>query len=248
MSCWRLPNPPPAMLHYLARPTSLLEYPRQIDGIAAALARAGTPQAIETLLKLPEVLPRIETEYSWLNALAEVGSGAAAERLTKILLAPKDPRALAEMAYHFSKALSPLLRQYPAIRKDLIASLRKPHGAESRAVAASALAEAVDAEDVVELLEIVRATGNDPLREALSDAVENLVLARVPVEQGSSTYYLMPVDAAALRACLYAIASPLAAQLLIHIDRIRDEYGRPPDEARHPNLSSGTPWPREAPW
>jgi hypothetical protein len=34
-----------------------------------------------------------------------------------------------------------------------------------------------------------------------------------------------------------------AAHCLNQIDKIRDKYGTPDSEPRHPNLASGKPWP-----
>jgi hypothetical protein len=37
--------------------------------------------------------------------------------------------------------------------------------------------------------------------------------------------------------------SPQAEKYLVEIDELRDEYGRIDDEPRHPDISSGRPWP-----
>jgi hypothetical protein len=58
----------------------------------------------------------------------------------------------------------------------------------------------------------------------------------------------VPVYAGRLRQKLLALTTDggpadAAARLLRQIDWIRDEYGMPDAECRHPDLASGKPWP-----
>ena len=42
---------------------------------------------------------------------------------------------------------------------------------------------------------------------------------------------------------LSGLTPEAAARCLNEIDRVRDEYGAPEAEPRHPDLASGKPWP-----
>jgi hypothetical protein len=67
-----------------------------------------------------------------------------------------------------------------------------------------------------------------------------------------NAYNQFSVPLTALRKALLGMTfannaeSPLAEACLNEIEELRDEYGRINDEPRHPDISSGHPWPREA--
>jgi hypothetical protein len=78
--------------------------------------------------------------------------------------------------------------------------------------------------------------------------VERVVTKHVPVENWQGAYNVVPVPAGRLRQKLLALTTDggpadAAARWLRQIDWIRDEHGMPEAEPRHPDLSSGKPWP-----
>lgn len=78
--------------------------------------------------------------------------------------------------------------------------------------------------------------------------VEQVVTEHVPAEDWAGAYNVVPVYAEGLRQKLLALTTDggpadVVARLLHEIDWIRDEYGVPDAELRHPDLASGKPWP-----
>jgi hypothetical protein len=74
------------------------------------------------------------------------------------------------------------------------------------------------------------------------------VLDGRPSENWKGAYNIIPAPAGELRRKLFAMTtadSPTgaAARCLNRIDEIRDEYGAPDSEPRHPDLASGKRWP-----
>ena len=70
----------------------------------------------------------------------------------------------------------------------------------------------------------------------------------MPAEDWKGAYNVVPIPAVELRRKLLAMTtdggpSDAAARCLNGIDRIRDDYGAPETEPRHPDLKSGKPWP-----
>jgi NACHT conflict system protein len=114
----------------------------------------------------------------------------------------------------------------------------------------------VDAETLFALLEIAEPSPSDPIGVALLKVVEELALVKRPIEGHDGAYEQEPAELGQLRARLFHIlcgAGPkaqLAGQILMQIERHRDEYGRPLSESRHPDITSGLPWPAaaEAAW
>jgi hypothetical protein len=78
--------------------------------------------------------------------------------------------------------------------------------------------------------------------------IESVVTERVPAENWKGAYNIVPVPAAELRWKLLAMTTdggPMnaAARYLNRIDKIRDDYGAPESDPRHPDLASGRAWP-----
>jgi hypothetical protein len=78
--------------------------------------------------------------------------------------------------------------------------------------------------------------------------IDSLVTEHIPVEGSQSTYNVAAIPAVELRQRLLAMTADggptdAAARCLRHIDELRDEYGMPDSEPRHPDLASGRPWP-----
>ena len=70
----------------------------------------------------------------------------------------------------------------------------------------------------------------------------------MPVDGYQNAYNVVPIPAVDLRRKLLAMTTDggpedIAARWLNLVDGIRDEYGLPQGEPRHPDLSSGKPWP-----
>jgi hypothetical protein len=79
-------------------------------------------------------------------------------------------------------------------------------------------------------------------------AVESAVTEHLPAENWKGAYDIVPVPAAELRRKLLAMTDgggldDPAARCLNLIDKLRDAYGAPESEPRHPDLASGRTWP-----
>jgi hypothetical protein len=75
-------------------------------------------------------------------------------------------------------------------------------------------------------------------------ALEHVVTTHVPSEHWVGAYDVVPVPAVELRKRLLELlpgndSNHPAARCLNNIDKIRDHYGAPESEPRHPNLASG---------
>src|SRR3546814_12415181 len=75
-------------------------------------------------------------------------------------------------------------------------------------------------------------------------SIQSAVTDHVPAENWEGAYNIVPVPAAELRRKLLAMTSSggkddHAARCLNLIDKLRDEYGAPDSEPRHPDFASG---------
>lgn len=110
---------------------------------------------------------------------------------------------------------------------------------------AESVAESPDATGLLLLIKI-----EDEHRPSLSSAltVERVVTEHLPSKNWKGSYSIVPVPAVELRRKLLAMTvdgGPMnaAAHCLSQIDEIRDKYGVPDSEPRHPDLASGKRWP-----
>jgi hypothetical protein len=83
--------------------------------------------------------------------------------------------------------------------------------------------------------------------------IQSAVTEHIPVEDWKGAYNVIPVPAVDLRRKLLAMTGSggkddPAARCLNLIDKLRDEYGAPESEPRHPDLASGRPWPIMTPY
>jgi hypothetical protein len=83
-------------------------------------------------------------------------------------------------------------------------------------------------------------------------AVYAVTIDQVPIAEGSYTYNLHPKSVKDVRHALFGKLADelpkaaLAKRCLKAIDKLRDEHGIAANDPRHPDVSSGKPWPEEA--
>ena len=114
-----------------------------------------------------------------------------------------------------------------------------------------ALIEVADAPFVLALIDdMAKAKRADDGR--LLRATERLAIAQRPVEGWPGAFEQFSVHLAEFRKELFTLVmandgrSGLAEACLYKIDELRDEHGRINEEPRHPDIASGSPWPRQA--
>ncbi len=178
-------------------------------------------------------------------------------RIKRISIKYSSPSALS--VYALSGQLNEEKHDQMRLRGELAALLRNNSGTRTyvqdllhegpktneQVLLALSLAVNPTPEDIVLLIKCEIATK----RSLLSwGSVESAVTARVPSKDWRGAFEVMPVPSTSLRRNLLALTTDgskndPAARCLTEIDKRRDRYGVPEAEPRHPDLSSGRPWP-----
>ena len=148
-----------------------------------------------------------------------------------------------------AQQLAPMLARFPALRGHLHELLRQrplPPGFDALA---QTLAENLDFEGLFILLKLPDAKR---YLQGRLHGLELLVTRRVESREWLNAFDVVPTDASELRGSLLAMTSDggpddIAAWCLRLVDEIRDEYGAPDEEPRHPDLASRKPWPTLSP-
>jgi hypothetical protein len=151
--------------------------------------------------------------------------------------------------FHLSRQLAHLGEEYPTLKQDMLQRYQGLNGGRAKSILESALIELADA-PVIRALVRGHAADHRPYDGGLANAMRNAALGRRPVEGWSANAYdEFSVSLAELRRELFGLAlaneaqSRLAEACLVEIEELRDEHGRVDDEPRHPDISSGQPWP-----
>jgi hypothetical protein len=144
-----------------------------------------------------------------------------------------------------ARQLGGLISEHPDLRTHIYQLLRDGATTPGLALLAQAVAEDPDADG---LLLLIRLEIQHKRSFMSWQTIENVVTEHVPSENWKGAYNVVPVPAIKLRRNLLAMTkdggpTDAAARCLNQIDKIRDEYGTPDSEPRHPDLASGKPWP-----
>jgi hypothetical protein len=225
--------------------------PRQYEEIVRALGSSPYPGAADVLVRLGDVIPDMRVSHAWIKAAAEREEAVVSDAMMDMLRDP-NPAARLRQSHHdsiFSAALAARIRENDGLKQTLKDRLSQVLPASVRDLALQVVEQLGEEELLLAALNQICDASPDPAPFHLRQAIENVVTSRVPVEGWPSAYSIVPANAAQLRALLFRMACEdvgrrnTARALLEWTDELRDEYGRPDDEPRHPDIGSGAQWP-----
>ena len=211
--------------------------------LVRSYAYAPAEAAEEVLFKLAEADPRFYFEHEWRNSVIARGTASAARRLIDLVTSGAlDGKSSDD--WHFVRQLGGSLAQHTDLRRHVYSLLKDGAPTPGLAKLAGAVAESPD-EDGLLLLVKCEQDGRSFRSWRM---IEKAVTEHVPVDSYANAYNVVPVPAVELRRKLFAMTTDgepkdVAARWLNAIDNVRDEYGLPEGEPRHPDLASGRPWP-----
>ena len=227
---------------------------RGLVGLLMALQNSPSDDAENTLIALAEAIPSLQADIEWFRAICHQGSEASHEFLYSILWDPIKTKSFALSGHSdevFANTMAKMLRNNPKIKKDFIKRLSNPLAHAMAEVLGYIIQQLIDDEEIMSAsLMLLRNKKSMPY--SLKQAIENHVTCKEPVDEegrGYHSYHIVPSSAFKLRRQLLEISvndkerNEAAKSVLEWIDELRDEYGRPDDEPRHPCLESGIPWP-----
>ena len=147
--------------------------------------------------------------------------------------------------WSWQRELGNFISKFPELRSYVYDLLRNAPTSKQRTLLAGAVAEDPDTDGVLILIDLDVKAGRSFMGW---QAIQGAVTERVPAENWEGAYNVVPVPAVELRQKLLAMTGSggkedPAARCLNLIDKLRDDYGAPESEPRHPDLASGRPWP-----
>ncbi len=227
------------------------------DTIAALPPRQREPYFLEEMIRACEAVQALEIEEAlfklaendaafygnnaWRDAVRRRGTLASARRYLDLVMEGKiDGRD----GWHTSQEIAGLLNTHRELR-DYAYGLLKDGISPKALLLANAVAESDDPDGLLLLVEL-----ENKLQRSLISwrTIQGAVTEHVPSEHWRGAFDVLPVAATEHRRKLLAMTTDggphdAAARVLREIDRVRDESGAPEGEPRHPDLTSGKPWP-----
>jgi len=200
--------------------------------------------AENVLFQLAEADPKLYLNRGWRDAAIGRGTLSAARRYVD-LAANGAFEGSGTDGWYSARQLAGLMGEHLELRTHIYQLLRDGATTPGLALLAHAVAEAPDTEGLLLLIKIEI----EHKRSFISwHAIEKVATEQRPSENWKGAYEVVPVPAVELRRKLLAITTDggptdVAARCLNQIDKIRDQYGTPDSEPRHPDLGSGKRWP-----
>lgn len=147
--------------------------------------------------------------------------------------------------WHWQRELGGLISEFSEVRTYVYDLLKDGPTTKQLALLASAVAEDPGSDGVLMLIDFEMKTARSFMTW---QSIQRAITEHVPAENWEGAYNVVPVPAVELRRKLLAMTScggegDPAARCLNLIDELRDEYGAPESEPRHPDLASERPWP-----
>lgn len=218
--------------------------PRMLEEMVGGLSSSPSDDAEGVTFTLAEENPRLYQNHQWRETALRFGTVSAARRLVDLTVSG----ALDGKSYdgwRWQRELGGLISEFSEVRAYVHDLLKDGPTTKQLALLASAVAEGPGTDGVLMLIDFEIKTGRSFMTW---QSIQSAVTEHVPAENWEGAYNVVPVPAVELRRKLLAMTgsggkNDPAARCLNLIDKLRDEYGAPESEPRHPDLASGRPWP-----
>lgn len=218
--------------------------PAFLEDMVAAFGTAPSKDAEDVLFQLAECDPHLYANRTWRDAAIRRGTLSVARRFVDLAANGAFERKGVD-GWDMARQLGSLIAENPELRAYAYNLLKDGPTSPGLALLALAVAEEPDMEGLLLLIKIE----TEHKRSFVSwHAIEKVVTQHVPAENWKGAYNVVPVPAVELRRKLLAMTTDggptdAAARCLNQIDKIRDRYGAPESDPRHPDLASGQSWP-----
>jgi hypothetical protein len=242
---------PAAMLEVLDRVEGFRTEPWNLRSLLSALGDAPSVEAETVLDELARRDERFLGEYDWLAAMAKRHTLSAARILLDLICNASFTERRARLDHtSLVRNLCAFMASRNQFRKDVYERFAALDNGPSKSVLEYAIAEAADVEGVLLLTREGAARDKRFRSTALYTALRKVLVGQTSIKS-SGLQQLYGLPAPELRKGLFdmvvngsAAESRLATECLNAIDEIRDDYGRVDAEPRHPDITTGVPWPK----
>ncbi len=217
--------------------------------IIEALGECGHADALQALALLRDRCVEQHAIRDWLSTVHAIGSAKAGDLLIKALFDLPRQRDWHEDRF-LSEIIAALADKHDSLRQKLLDIARNGENATFQKIVE--VFRYVHKEDF--FVDLIALPGDrlQTLWGPIAGALRDLCIQNQPIEGSGNVHETVPRPVRKLRARLFARAcgadpgSEVCRRWLELIDEIREVFGRPAEEARHPDITIGQPWPAVA--
>ena len=219
--------------------------PNVLEKMLEAFGYAPSNDSENVLFRLAQANPRLYSHHAWCDALIRRGTLSSAMHLADLAAQGVFDHNGSTNQWHMSTHLAKLSGEYSELRAYIYDLVQNSTSAREPMLLVQTIVENSDEHGLVLLIQLEIERGRTFVSRRM---IESVVTEWVPAENWENAYNVLPVPVVELRRRLLAMTtdgSPtdVATHYLNMIDEIRDEYGSPESEPRHPDLTSGKVWP-----
>ncbi|WP_198912163.1 NACHT domain-containing protein [Acetobacter sicerae] len=218
--------------------------PLMLEEMVGGLGNACTDDAEDVLFELAEDDPRFYLDHQWQSSVLQLGTVSSARRLIDLIMSGT-LNGKSRDEWRWRSELARLISKHQELRTYVREILEECPTNEATALLAHTVGESPEADDLLMLVECEIKTGRLFLNWR---SIQLAVTEQVSSKDWQGAYNIVAIPAVELRQKLLALTDSVPAdappaRCLNAIDKIRDEYGAPETEPRHPDLASGRTWP-----
>lgn len=238
---------PEAAVAAVTRANAGKKFPERFEKVVVALSNSPAERAENALVAMLRENPKIVSEQEWLRALLRRNTGTGIWALFDAVENGSLPKASSSESYWISEQVAERFKQDESLFEQARVRYRGD-GSSADRLLELCLSKSGRPECITAIINSYVKRGQ-PLDGLLESAVREIAVTREPSEAWSGAYEIQPAALTELRKNLFdmfmsdQMARDLAKRCLEIIDRVRDEYGAPDIEPRHPDIADGRPWP-----
>ena len=220
-----------------------------LRSLVSALAYSPDAGADAVLGALARQQPALVVDHDWLRSVIRRGTAAAVSVLLDRIAEGVSGSNPGQVHWGLSRSVAAFISRNTEVRALVYERYETRPDDPARPIVESAMAEAADREAVGLLIRGYAEQGK-AFDGLLQIAIRSVALGERPAPGWSGAKEIIAVPVPDLRRDLFRLietdvaVARLAEASLVAIDVLRDEYGVVESEPRHPDVSSGRPWPR----
>jgi hypothetical protein len=252
------------LLPFTTQPESVLEgltkvkafygkdWAKRWERVLRAVAGVPGPEGEKLLAALARTHKDIASDFEWMKALLGRESPAAVLLYVDLYIDGVFGRDRhGASAWHVARELAEYVQKFPQLKAELKKRYEDIGSDSGSTLLEQFFSEAGSDDDLIAMIGKYAAVRRS-YDGVMANAVRAVSLRREPVPGGANSFHIYPAPVAPLRKFLFGLLdgvaweAALAKSCLIAIDALRDEHGMVANDARHPDVFSGLPWPSEA--
>jgi hypothetical protein len=247
------------LLPFTGKPEAIGPYSDRIDarymragrlrGFIGALGSSPFHESERVLMDLARRDPDVLSDYQWMTAIGKRDTETIGELLLGILAEVsgqvRDARRL-----DMHRQIAALSKRHPALRTAVHRQYRDSPPGTLRSILEMTIAEDASDDGIMTLVAVNASEGRHLRATSLPSALQNLLVGRRNSSSFRGMQEMYGLPAGDIRRRLFYVVltgTPaevsLATSCLDEIDEIIDRYGAGESDRRHPDITTGKPWP-----